>query len=127
MERKDIFPDGRVGLYRDDGLAVVQGNGKDVERVSKMLYNLFQHEDLKIIRECNISVVDYLDVVLDLQNNYYKPFTKANVNTKYVSLHSHHPPSILANIPDAISRRLSSVSSCNEMFASEVSQAPISG
>ena len=117
---EDIIPGGRLGLYRDDGLAAVQGNGQDVERVRKKLSKLFQEEGLKITSECNITVVDYLDVVLDLQNNSYKPFTKVNANTKYVSLQSNHPPAILANIPDAISRRLSSVSSSKEMFDSEV-------
>ena len=61
-----------------------------------------------------------MDVIMDLQNNSYKPFNKPNSNTKYVCIQSNHPPSILANIPDAISRRLSSVSSTKEMFDSEV-------
>ena len=117
---EDIIPGGQVGLYRDDGLAAIHGNGQDVERVRKKLYKLFQEEGLKITTEVNTTGVDYLDVVMDLKNNSYKPFTKPNANTKYVSLQSNHPPAILANIPDAISRRLSSVSSSKEMFDSEV-------
>ena len=57
---------------------------------------------------------------MDLSNNAYKPHIKANANTKYVSLQSNHPPVILSNIPEAISKRLSSVSSCQEMFDAEV-------
>ena len=117
---KEIIPEGRGGLYRDDGLVVVHGNGQDVERIRKKLIKLFHEEGLKITSECNTTVVDYLDVIMDLQNNSYKPFIKPNANTKYVSILSNHPPSILANIPDAISRRLSSVSSSKEMFDSEV-------
>ena len=37
-----------------------------------------------------------------------------------ISVHSNHPPLVLSNIPDAISKRLSSVSSSQEMFESEV-------
>ena len=81
---EDIIPDGKVGLYRDDGLSVIEGNGQEVERVRKKLTKLFQEEGLKITTEANITVVDYLDVVLDLKNNSFLPFTK--VNAKYVSL-----------------------------------------
>ena len=77
---EDIIPGGQVGLYRDDGLAAIHGNGQDVERVRKKLYKLFQEEGLKITSEGNTTVVDYLDVVLDLKNNSYKPFTKPNDN-----------------------------------------------
>ena len=107
-------------MYRDDGLSVIEGNGQEVERVRKKLTKLFQEEGLKITTEANITVVDYLDVVLDLKNNSFKPFTKVNANTKYVSLHSNHPPRVLSNLPDAIAKRLSSVSSSREMFEAEV-------
>ena len=117
---EDIIPDGRVGLYRDDGLSVIEGNGQEVERTRKKLSRLFKEEGLNITSEGNITLVDFLDVVLDLKNSTYKPFTKLNANTKYVSLQSNHPPAILANLPEAISRRLSSVSSNKEMFDTEV-------
>ena len=117
---EDIIPDGKVGLYRDDGLSTIEGNGQDVEKVRKKLSKLFQDEGLKITTEGNTTVVDYLDVVMDLNNNAYKPYIKANANTKYVSLQSNHPKAILTNIPDAISKRLSSVSSSQEMFDAEV-------
>ena len=117
---KKIMPDGAVGLYRDDGLAAIEGNGQQVERKRKKLESLFQKEGLKITSEGNLEVVDYLDVVLDLRDNSFKPFTKTNANTMYVSPMSSHPPSIIANIPDAISRRLSSISSTKEMFDKEV-------
>ena len=117
---EDIIPDGRVGLYRDDGLSVIEGNGQEVERIRKKLSRLFKEEGLNITSEGNITLVDFLDVVLDLKNSTYKPFTKLNANTKYVSLQSNHPPAILANLPEAISRRLSSVSSNKEMFDTEV-------
>ena len=117
---EDIIPDGRVGLYRDDGLSVIEGNGQEVERIRKKLSRLFKEEGLNITSEGNITLVDFLDVVLDLKNSTYKPFTKLNANTKYVSLQSNHPPAILANLPEAISRRLSSVSSNKDMFDTEV-------
>ena len=119
-EMEKFLPKGSVGLYRDDGLCIVKGNGQQVERVRKKLIKMFQNEGLKITTMGNLTVVDYLDVVFDLQNNSYKPFTKPNANTKYVSIQSSHPPAVVANIPAAINRRLSSVSSSKEMFETEV-------
>ena len=81
---------------------------------------MFKNEGLNITTEGNITVIDFLDVVLDLDTGSFKPFIKPNANTMYVSPHSNHPPSITANIPDAISKRLSSISSSKEMFDSEV-------
>ena len=120
FEIEKILPCGIVGLYRDDGLAAIEGNGHEVERKMKKLTNLFQKEGLKITSEGYLTVVDYLDVVLDLMDSSYKPFTKPNANTMYVSPMSSHPPAIIANIPDAISRRLTSISSSKEMFTTEV-------
>ena len=61
-----------------------------------------------------------ITVVLDLETGTYKPFTKPNANTMYVSPYSNHPTSITKNIPEAIRKRLSSISSSKEMFESEV-------
>ena len=116
----EIETGGTVGLYRDDGLAAIEGNGQVVERKRKKLTNLFQKERLKITSEGNLTVVDYLDVVLDLMDSSYMPFIKPNANTMYVSPMSSHPPAIIANIPNAISRRLTSISSSKEMFTTEV-------
>ena len=66
---EEIIPGGWVGLYRDDGLSIIEGNGQEVERIRKKLIKLFLEEGLKITTEGNITVVDFLDVALDLQNN----------------------------------------------------------
>ena len=115
-----LIPELNVGLYRDDGLSTVVANGQDMERISKKLHKLFKEEGLNITTEVNVTTVDFLDVLLDLQTGSYKPFTKPNANTKYVSPQSNHPPSIIANIPEAINTRLCNISSSQEMFEAEV-------
>ena len=46
---KDIIPQAFVGLYRDDGLAVVQNaNGPNLDRIRKKLHKCFKEENLKI-------------------------------------------------------------------------------
>ena len=92
-------------------MSAVRGNGQEIERLRKKLIAMFKDEGLNITTEGNVTVVDFLDVVLDLETESFKPFTKPNANTRYVSPFSNHPPSIIANIPEAISKRLSSISS----------------
>ena len=115
-----VIPGSQVGLYRDDGMSAVKGNGQEIERIRKKLIAMFKNEGLNITTEGNVTVVDFLDVVLDLDTGTYKPFIRPNANTMYVLPYSNHPPSITKNIPEAIRERLSSISSSKEMFESEV-------
>ena len=98
-----VIPGSQVGLYRDDGMSAVKGNGQEIERIRKKLIAMFKNEGLNITTEGNVTVVDFLDVVLDLETGTYKPFIKPNANTMYVSPYSNHPSSITKNIPERIS------------------------
>ena len=52
-----------VGLYREDGLAVLRNNsGAAMERIKKKITTLFQAEGLRITSEYNSSCIDFLDV-----------------------------------------------------------------
>ena len=55
---------------------------------------------------------------MDLQGGTYKPFIKPNDSPLYVHRLSNHPACITNNIPVAVNRRLSSLSSNQEMFNS---------
>ena len=115
-----IMPSQDYGLYRDDGLCVVKGGGPDVERTKKKITKLFKDHDLKITTEGNTKVVDFLDVVMDLSTSSHKPFIKPNATIRYVSSMSNHPRNIIKNLPDNITRRLSTISSGEEEFNKEV-------
>ena len=68
-----------VGLYRDDGLAVIENaNGPLLDRLRKKIIALFKNEELSIIIETNLSVTDFLDVTLDLSRGKYYPYRKPN-------------------------------------------------
>ena len=90
-----------------------------MERTKKKIVALFKEEGFKITTEANLIATSYLDVWLNLEDGNFKSFVKTNANTKYVSPQSNHPPSILQNIPDSISRRLSSISMSKEEFNKE--------
>ena len=62
--------------------------------------------------------VDYLDVTLDLMTGLHRPFIKPNTKPLYVHAKSNHPKSILENIPANVNKRLSMLSSNENVFGS---------
>ena len=40
---EDVIPQQHLGIYRDDGLAVVQGSGPELERLRKRVFNIFKN------------------------------------------------------------------------------------
>ena len=106
-----------VGLYRDDGLAVLKkSTGSRADRARKDLVKIFQNLGLKITVQTNLKVVDYLDVTLDLVTGSHRPFRKPNDTPLYVNRDSNHPPHIIKQIPIAVEKRISALSSTEEIF-----------
>ena len=103
-----------VGLYRDDGLAVIdRATGPKSDSRRKDIISIFQKHGLSITIEVNLQAVDFLDVTFDLAQNKYFPYRKPNDVPLYVNSSSNHPQSILKQIPDMINKRVSNLS-CNE-------------
>ena len=101
-----------TGLYRDDGLAVFKNkSGPQAERIKKDFQKIYRENDLNIVIKCNLKIVDYLDVTLNLLNNTYKPFSKPNNEINYIHEESNHASSIIKQIPFSIKSRLSNLSS----------------
>ena len=85
-----------IGLYRDDGLAVLKNvSGPASEKIKKHLQYLFKQKVLPIIIECNLKVVNYLDVTFNLNDASYRPYRKPNDEKHYIHIQSDHPPSII--------------------------------
>ena len=104
------------GLYRDDGLGIVKGTPRQIENMKKDICKTFQENDLRIMIEANKKVVNFLDVTLDLNTGKHIPYMKPNNVLQYVNIKSNHPPIILKNIPEGINKRLSEISSSEEVF-----------
>lgn len=103
-----------VGLYRDDGLAVVNfASGRKVDQLRKQIIAIFKNEGLQITINVNLSTVDFLDVTFDLASNRYYPFRKPDNDLLYINKNSNHPPTILKELPNMINKRISDLS-CNE-------------
>ena len=107
-----------VGLYRDDGLALSPFSPQETENVKKQISKIFNDHGLKVTINANLKVVDYLDITLDLMTGLHRPFVKPNTKPLYVHSQSNHPKSILKNIPANVNKRLSMLSSNEEVFIS---------
>ena len=108
----------RISLYRDDGLACFENtSGPEVERIRKAFIKLFKNEfSLNIVSDANIKVVNFLDLTLNLSTGKYEPYNKPNNKPLYISVKSNHPPNIIKNLPESISRRINKLSSDKTVF-----------
>eukprot|EP00794_Sanderia_malayensis_P019680 gene19680-biopygen13943 len=106
-----------IGLYRDDGLAVLRNTtSSKADRLRKDITKIFQEHGLRITVQTNLKVVDYLDITLNLNNETFKPYRKPNDTPMYINIHSNHSPIIKRRIPEAINKRVSSISSDESIF-----------
>ena len=70
-----------AGLYRDDGLAVVDNaSGPQMDKIRKQIHEIFKMHDLSITTEINLSAAGFLDVSINLSQNTYSPFRKPGNN-----------------------------------------------
>ena len=60
-----------IGLYRNDGLAILDASGPDLERLRKKIIKLFQSHGLKLISNTNLVQTDFLHVTQDLKSKKY--------------------------------------------------------
>ena len=105
-----------MGLYRDDGIAVCKATPREIEKTKQEVSNVFKSNGLKITIEANKKVVNFLDVTFDLSSGAYKPYMKPNNKLLYVHRLSNHPPTLLKNIPQNINKRLTNISSNEQVF-----------
>ena len=82
-----------VGLYRDDGLAVIHRAGPIMDRIRKDIIALFKSERLSITIDTNLIKANYLDVSFNLEMEKYFPYRKPNNSPLYIHSESNHPPS----------------------------------
>ena len=116
-----VLPREHVGIYRDDMLFVLKAtrraHGRNCELMGQKLSRLFNEWfDLRITWEANLQVVNYLDISLNFQDGSYRPYRKDDSVPVYIHKDSNHPPHIKKGLVNMISRRISSLSSSEEIF-----------
>ena len=87
-----------------------------MERTKKKLYKMFADMGLKITLETNLPKVDFLDITMNLHEENFQPYRKPNDTPLYVHTKSNHPPHVIKNLPTAINKRLSEISSEEDLF-----------
>ena len=106
-----------IGLYRDDGLAVIKSkSARLADKTRKELHRIFELFDLEITAESNLRIVNFLDVTFDLNNGKYRPYRKPNDDPLYINKYSNHPPSIIRQLPTSINKRIALLSSDEQTF-----------
>ena len=72
------IPGIEIGLYRDDGLAILNQTPREIEKAKKkkQICQIFAKNNLKITADANKKVVNFLDVTLDLNTERFKPYSK---------------------------------------------------
>ena len=73
-------------LHHDDGLEVVKNkSGPETEKIKKNIQKIFKENKLDIVIQCNMKIVNYLDVSLNLKNSNYRPNNKL-IMKYYISM-----------------------------------------
>ena len=86
------------------------------EQVKKNIQQIFKEHGLDIIIQCNIKVVNYLNVTFKLNDATYKPYTKPNNEIKYTRKNSSHPPSVIWEIQVSMQSEFSTLSFKEKIF-----------
>ena len=105
-----------IGLYRDDGLALVKGvNGGDIKKIKEFLDTLAPNLtfEVKVAKK-----LEFLDIGISLENGYIltKPYSKPTASHKYISPKSCHDRKIIKSIPFSVLYRLRLISSSLDIF-----------
>ena len=63
-----------------------------------------------------LKIAQFLDTELNLTDGTYRPYKKPGNDPLYVNSKSNHPPAVLKHIPQGVAKRLSDLSSKEEIF-----------
>ena len=105
------------GLYRDDGLIIVQkSTPRKCDGIRKKLHKLFEDFGFRLDVTTDLKITDYLDITLNLYSGTVSPFRKRNQDLRYVNRGSNHPIQVFKHVPKGIEHILSNNSSNREIF-----------
>ena len=114
---KNVLQSNTFGLCRDDGLAVNKDlSGPEIERLKENVIKTFKDCVLNITIGVNLHTVNHLDVAFDLRKDTYLPYRKPDKPPVYINNCSNHPPTVIKQIPNSLSKRLSELSSNEKIF-----------
>ena len=74
-----IMDENEYGLYKDNGLLDLRNvNGKQIDRDTKNVIQLFKNFGFLVDIETSLKILDFFDIMFDLNNGTFKPYKKPN-------------------------------------------------
>ena len=112
----NILDKALVGLYRDNGLAIVRNlSGPEIESKRKAIITHFKECGLNITLQTNLKIVNFLDVKMKIDTGRYHPYRKPDMSV-YINRKSNHPPTLIKEVPREIAKQISDISSNEVVF-----------
>ena len=101
-----------IGSYRDDEFSAFKNKSStQLKRIKKSLQKIFNDFGLEIVAESNLRIVNYLDVILNLNEGSFKLYHKPDDIIQCINKESKHTPNLIKYLPASIEKRLSNNSS----------------
>ena len=97
-------------------------SGPQIERKRNDIIKIFKTARLNITIQAGLRIVNFLDVQFNLNNSTYQPYRKPDNTPVYINKKSNHPPVVLKQLPKSIAKRISDISSDENIFCNS---API--
>ena len=79
-------------------------------------YNICLMIWLNLAVKTNLKVADFLDTHFEVVQDIQQPYKKRNNEPLYINKNSNHPQTFRKQIPKAISKRISDISSSKEIY-----------
>ena len=77
---------------------------------------MFKTAGLNITIQAGLRIVNFLDVQFNLNNGTYQPYRKPDNTPVYINKKSNHPPVVLKQLQKSIAKRISDISSDENIF-----------
>ena len=111
------YETGQIGLYRDDGLAIIRcNNNQELVNKKKRTIKIIKYIGYSITIDVGMTKCNFLDITLDLANKCHMLYKKENSAIKYINKNSNHPMTIKNNLPRMIKERLIQLSTDPNIF-----------
>ena len=93
------YSSNNINLFRDDRLSVFTNiSGQQAQKHKQIIQKFFKDKGFQIIIKCNLKIVDYLDIILNLNVDTYCAFHKRNEEASYIHVEYDHSPHIIKKI-----------------------------
>ena len=96
----------RIQVF-NDGLVVLRNvNARVTDKMRKIIIKMFKKVGFQLEIKIHIKKVEFLNVTFNLITGSYTPYKKPKDNLLYINTSSDHPPQIIKQLINPITKRL---------------------